>query len=192
MENIYENSSYVAAVPKPQSPLEIVTLYLRTFFDILWVTLQSVPIFLQSFVHLFIDRPKKQIRGQLALVTGAGNGIGRQIALRLAREGCHVAVADIDRVAAEQTAADVRKLLVKAAAFQVDVADMASVKRLKEDIVREMDQTVDILINNAALMPLVSLEEGTDDEIERIIRVNVTSHFFVSIFPIFNLISFQK
>lgn len=54
-------------------------------------------------------------------VTGAGNGIGREIALRLAREGCNVAIADIDKVAAAKTASDIRLLGVRSKEYYVIV-----------------------------------------------------------------------
>lgn len=113
-------------------------------------------------------------------VTGAGNGIGREIAMRLAREGCSLAVADIDADAAHRTVADLRKLKVIAVAFQVDVSNFEQVLKLKRDIITKMGGTVDILVNNAGLMPKLSLFEGNDSDIDRIVRVNVVSHVFVS------------
>lgn len=62
---------------------------------------------------------------------------------------------------------------------QVDVADAEQVKQLKCDIERDI-APVDILINNAGLMPLLSLREGSEIEIERIVKVNITSQFFVN------------
>lgn len=183
MENIYD-TSYVAAVQNKNSktPLEVIIFYAKLLVDILVVIVLSLPNFVQSAIYCFIIRPQKSVRGQLALVTGAGNGIGRQLALRLAREGCNLVIVDINCTAAEKTAADARKLNVKAVAFPVDIADFQQVKQLKVDIEREMGATVDILINNAAILPKMSLYEGTEEEIERIIRVNITSHFFVSSF----------
>lgn len=72
--------------------------------------------------------------------------------------------------------------------IKVDVADVDQVKRLKCDIERDI-APVDILINNAGLIPLLSLREGSEAEIERIVRVNITSQFFVN--SIFLILSSQ-
>ncbi|XP_052862699.1 17-beta-hydroxysteroid dehydrogenase 13-like [Anopheles cruzii] len=120
---------------------------------------------------------KKSIHGQTALVTGGGNGLGRALCLRLAAEGCHVAVADIDMAAAQRTAADLRKHGVKSEAFLADVGNYEQVVRLKNEVENALGP-VDILVNNAGLLAIASLTEGKPSDIERIINVNLTSHFW--------------
>lgn len=61
---------------------------------------------------------------------------------------------------------------------QVDVSDSAQVEKLHEEVVNDLG-VVDILINNAAILPLMSFREGTSSDIERIIKVNLLSHFWV-------------
>lgn len=133
-------------------------------------------------------------------VTGAGNGIGKEIALRLAREGCNVAIADIDKKSAAKTASDIRELGVRSKEYhvicciykkylffcwsynydQIDVADYKQINQLQKEIENDLG-FVDILVNNAAILPVLSIREGSEEEIERIVKVNITSHYYVRI-----------
>jgi all-trans-retinol dehydrogenase (NAD+) len=117
------------------------------------------------------------------LVTGAANGFGREIAFELAKEGCNLVIVDVDLEGATKVASEiVKKYGVKAKAYRVDVSDYTAIKRLKEDV--ETMGYVDILVNNAGVLPLMSLREGTHEDIQKIININLTAHFwvFVTIF----------
>lgn len=61
---------------------------------------------------------------------------------------------------------------------QVDVTEHKQLNQLKKDIEKDLG-FVDILVNNAGIVPLLSIREGTEQEIERIVKVNITSHFYV-------------
>jgi 3-oxoacyl-[acyl-carrier protein] reductase len=88
---------------------------------------------------------------QVAIVTGAGRGIGHAIALRLASEGCRVAVVSRTEPNANKTAEEINtKHAGLAKAYAVDVADFAAVKALTEAILADFTR-VDILVNNAGL-----------------------------------------
>jgi 3-oxoacyl-[acyl-carrier protein] reductase len=91
-----------------------------------------------------------KLKNKVALVTGTGSqiGYGKNIAITLAEEGCHVISADIDLDGAEQTAASVLKLGVKAIAVRVDVTERASVDAMVAEAIKEFGR-VDILVNNA-------------------------------------------
>lgn len=142
------------------------------------VLLLIVPVLLRDLMEVLLPAKKKSINGQLALVTGGGNGLGRALCLRFAQEGCSVAVSDIDIVSARRTAEEVRaRFGVKAEAFQVDVGNSDSVTKMKEDIESTLGP-VDILVNNAALLAMLSLCEGKAEDVQRIINVNLLSHFW--------------
>lgn len=70
---------------------------------------------------------------------------------------------------------------------QVDVADYKQVNQLKEDIEKDLG-FVDILVNNAGIMPVLSIREGNEEEVDRIVKVNITSHYYVSITKILNFV----
>lgn len=89
-----------------------------------------------------------ELRGQVALVTGAGQGIGRATAVALAQAGAHVAVNDLNPQTAEATAAEVRRASVGALAVPGDVADYATMERLVAATVAEFGQ-LDIAVANA-------------------------------------------
>lgn len=89
-----------------------------------------------------------EISGRTAVITGAGSGIGRAIALALSAEGANVAVADIEREAAEAVTADIAELGGRASAHRTDVADLDEVRRLADEVYQAY-RSVQILVNNA-------------------------------------------
>ncbi|XP_059607564.1 protein dhs-3-like [Phlebotomus argentipes] len=132
---------------------------------------------LYIFWRAFKCRSAKDISDQVALVTGGGNGLGRAIALRLAKEKCHLAIVDMDIEAAEKTAADVLSLGVKAKAYKVDVSNYEHLVNLKSEITKDLG-CVSILVNNAALVALVPMCNTPKDRIQRLIDVNISSQIW--------------
>src|SRR5439155_21879487 len=90
------------------------------------------------------------VHGSLVLVTGAGSGIGRETAFAFADAGARVLAADIDREAAEKTAAACGERGVESVAYELDVADRIAVARLA-DVVHPEHGPLDILVNNAGV-----------------------------------------
>jgi glucose 1-dehydrogenase len=117
-----------------------------------------------------------RLRNKVALVTGAGRGIGQAIALAFAREGARVAVADIDPRTAAATA---RRLGRRAVALTLDVADSASVRAAFAAIDRAWGR-IDIAVNNAAVEPIVAFLDLTEAQWDRILDVNLKGAFLVS------------
>ena len=87
---------------------------------------------------------------QTALITGAGNGIGRAIAIAMAENDRNVVCADIDLSTAETTAATIRQLGVEATALKVDVGETSEISNMIQDIERQFGR-LDILVNNAGV-----------------------------------------
>ncbi|GAB0089511.1 estradiol 17-beta-dehydrogenase 11 [Sergentomyia squamirostris] len=150
-----------------------VKFYLISFLCLIWCSLKSI------ISGLFVYRSRKAIQGQVALVTGAGNGLGRAIAIRLAKEKCHIAVVDINVEAAEKTVEDVKTFGVKAKAYKVDVSNYDDVLSLKDEIIEDLGY-VTILINNAALLSATPSLTASRELIQRTIDVNVCSHFWTT------------
>jgi len=105
---------------------------------------------------------------QLAVVTGAGSGIGRAIALGLAGEGTRVVAADLDLAGAEETAATADGIT----AMQVDISDRASVDRLRDQVAG----TPDVLVNAAGWDRTFAFVDTPTDVAERIVAINYLGH----------------
>lgn len=91
-----------------------------------------------------------ELEGKVALVTGAGSGIGKATALYFAQQGADIAVNDIDLPSAERTAGEVKQMGRKAIAVQADVADARAVESMVDRVVEELGG-VHILVNNAGI-----------------------------------------
>ena len=117
------------------------------------------------------------LASRVALVTGASRGIGKAIALALAREGASVAVNYRERKAeAAQTVAAIEALGRKARAFQADVSQSAAVGGLVKAVEAALGP-VDILVNNAGVAMRRGLEDLTEEDFDRTIAVNLKSAF---------------
>jgi 3-oxoacyl-[acyl-carrier protein] reductase len=129
-----------------------------------------------------------KLADKIALVTGASRGIGKSIALALARAGCHVAV-NYQRQAAsaEAVCALIRNIVNetgeslgrKAVPIQADVSVLADVDRLISQTERDLGE-IEILVNNAGVAQTKTIAEITLDDWDRILRINLTSAFLVT------------
>src|SRR6266851_359514 len=117
--------------------------------------------------------------GQTAIVTGAGRGMGRAVALALAAEGAGVVVAEVDEAAANEVAGEIRKAGARALAVRVDISSVADVRVLFEKAVAEFGG-VDILINNAGIGIAKPLVDYTEADWDKQLGVNLKGMFFAT------------
>jgi 2-hydroxycyclohexanecarboxyl-CoA dehydrogenase len=95
---------------------------------------------------------RMELERKVAIVTGSGQGIGKAIAIKLAREGANIAVVDLNLETATETVREINELGRKAIAIKTNVSKSDQVNQMAEQTLRELG-TVDILVNNAAYLP---------------------------------------
>ena len=120
-----------------------------------------------------------KLKGQVAIITGAGRNIGEETAKLLASEGAKIAVVDLDKVRGDRVAADIRKASGEAMAFVADVASESDIDRLVKDVVGLWGK-IDILVNNAAISDNKHILDITREEWDRVIAVTLTGPFLLS------------
>jgi 2-keto-3-deoxy-L-fuconate dehydrogenase len=113
---------------------------------------------------------------KIAVVTGAGSGIGEQTARLFAQQGAHVVLADVRVDAAERVASDIRAEGGRAQAQQLDVANEAQVSATMAQVVAT-EGRLDILVNNAGISHVGNILETSLDDWERVMRVNARGVF---------------
>jgi short-subunit dehydrogenase len=111
------------------------------------------------------------LRDRTAVVTGAAGGIGRAIAVSLARRGCHLALADIDEAGLENTAAAVGAPGLRVSRHHLDVADAAAIAALPQQVTAE-HPGVDILVNNAGVALVGTFAQVAPSDFEWLFAIN--------------------
>jgi 3-oxoacyl-[acyl-carrier protein] reductase len=116
------------------------------------------------------------LEGKSALVTGAGQGIGREIALALAREGCDVVVNDVIQERAAETAAEIIRLGRRSYIATADVASAREVAAMFADMAERLGM-IDIVVNNAGIVLTNPFWEVTEEQWDKIMAVNLKGVF---------------
>jgi len=120
-----------------------------------------------------------ELSGQVAIVTGAGRGIGRATALELARMGADILIAELDKAGAERTAAEVKGLGRRASVVRTDVTSRTDLQTMAERARSELGR-IDILVNNAGIYRAAAPLDVTEEHWDAIMNVNAKAVFFTS------------
>ncbi len=121
----------------------------------------------------------RSLNGRVAVITGAGSGMGRSMALRLAEDDAKIAIWDINGEGAEETAQMVRDAGGTAIAIEADCSDRAAIKAAADQTRRELGK-IAILINNAGIAPFTPFLEIDEELLERVYRINTLGPFYLT------------
>lgn len=117
-----------------------------------------------------------KLQGKVAIVTGAGRGIGKAIALRLAREGADIVVCDVSSENIEAVSGEVRDLGRASLAVRVDVSSRRDVEDMVSAVIGRFSR-IDVLVNNAGIILRAPLLEMKEEDWDRVIDVNLKGAF---------------
>ena len=117
-----------------------------------------------------------KLTGKVALVTGAAQGIGKAVALLLARNGADIVVSDINLEKAEETAKEIESIGRKAMAIKVNVANLNDVEQMVEAILEKFGK-IDILVNNAGITRDKLILRMTEEDWDAVLNVNLKGTF---------------
>ncbi len=120
---------------------------------------------------------EQRLKDKVAIVTGAGQGIGRGVARRLAQEGAHIIIAEYNADNATSAAAEMREFGGRALPYPIDLADTAQAQPMVDAVVREFGR-IDILINNAGRVQTKPMLDLTEHDWDRVVEVNQRGLFF--------------
>ncbi|XP_067626176.1 epidermal retinol dehydrogenase 2 isoform X2 [Eurosta solidaginis] len=140
-----------------------------------------IKILLELFLRIFdkmMTKKLKDISGEIVLITGAGHGIGRELALHYTAFGSVVICVDINEKNNEETVKKAKRLMQTSVhAYTCDVSDREAVLKLAVKVESEVGR-ISVLVNNVGIMPTHPLEQHTAKEIKRVFDINVLSHFW--------------
>jgi NAD(P)-dependent dehydrogenase (short-subunit alcohol dehydrogenase family) len=120
-----------------------------------------------------------ELKGQVAIVTGAGRGIGRAIALELARQGADIVIAEMDQAGAKRTAEEVGALGRRAVVAPTDVTSRTDLRAMVDRAKAEFGR-IDILVNNAGIYRAAATLDVTEEHWDAIMTINAKAVFFAS------------
>lgn len=146
--------------------------------ETLRVLFLSLVLGLEAFVRLFIPPRRKNVSGEIVLLTGAGSGIGRLMALEFARLDARLVLWDINEDGNKETARMIKENLgARAYTYTCDCSDREEVYRVANQVKREVGD-VTILINNAGIVTGKKFMDSPDSLIEKSLEVNSLAHFW--------------
>ncbi|XP_070533751.1 epidermal retinol dehydrogenase 2-like [Ptychodera flava] len=150
----------------------IVVELLISLAKCLWFCLEAFVLMLLPFL-----KKRKDVAGEIVLVTGAGSGIGRLLALKFAKLGSVLVLWDIDSDSVEATEREIRELGAKASSYKVDCSSRDAVYKNAE-MVKEEVGDVSILVNNAGIVTGKKFLQCPDNLVEKTMQVNAMAHFW--------------
>ncbi|KAI5711557.1 hypothetical protein M8J75_001340 [Diaphorina citri] len=148
-------------------------------FEVFFLLIKSIFVVIFTMIGALFPTRRKSVNGQTVLVTGAGHGIGRELAIQLADLGCTVVCVDLNQENNAKTADQINTThnCKKAFPFEMDVTSRDQVMATRQKIFETVG-AVDILINNAGIMTPQPILTAKPDDIVAVINVNLLAHFW--------------
>ncbi|KAL6266910.1 hypothetical protein P5V15_003738 [Pogonomyrmex californicus] len=146
---------------------------------VVWLTLQIFYYFCESIYHSLFGLQENSVTDEIVLITGAGHGIGKELAVQYACLGAKVVCLDVNKQTNEETTQEIKTLGKSSVyAYHCDVTKREDVFAVAKKIKEEVGD-VTILVNNAGIMPCRVFLDFTTDEIMQTFNVNVLAHFWM-------------
>lgn len=117
-----------------------------------------------------------RLKDKTAIITGGGSGIGRETAIKFAREGAKVAVWDINLEEANKTVKEISELEGISKAYKVDVTNRLEIEEISNEVIKEFSK-IDILVNNAGITADATLIKMKEEQWDRVIDINLKGVF---------------
>lgn len=152
-------------------------------FLVLFITTILTPIFF--VLHITFKSRELDLRKKVVLVTGGCDGLGQQICIKLAEQGCSVIV--VDSSTADETMKKIEQFYTKAKAYKVNMSNYKEILRLKQEIAIDFGK-VDILINCTGDLADEEIFEKSFNDLEKWIQDHIKSVLFVSKLKLFKLL----
>lgn len=138
-------------------------------------------VYIDVILGLFRPRERKSVKGQNVLITGAGHGLGRELALRFAHEGANLVLVDINEVNNEKVKQEIagkfKSTKLKVLAYTADIREETNVAQLADKVRADLGGgDIDILINNAGIVQCLPFLELKPALVERTFQVNTLAH----------------
>ncbi|GIY49727.1 hypothetical protein CDAR_551061 [Caerostris darwini] len=156
-------------------------------FEVFLAVMSAFHLFLSGYImgaikffipDRYLQKRRKDISGQVVLITGAGSGIGRLVAIEFAKLHANVVLLDINRKGLEETR-NLMNSMVKVFIYECDVSNRHKVYEVAKTIKSEVGK-IDILLNNAGIVNGKRFLELSDDSIQKIMEINAMGHLWVS------------
>ncbi|XP_013183978.1 epidermal retinol dehydrogenase 2 [Amyelois transitella] len=145
---------------------------IRLIVEIIWTHIRLNFEVLRSIYNFFLPREPKDVSEDIVLITGAGHGMGKEVALRLGRLGAKIVCVDINPKGNEETVNMIKEEKGSAYKYECDVTNREAVFALANKVQKEVGE-VTILVNNAGIMPCKPLLRQTEKEIRTMMDINV-------------------
>jgi len=181
----------ITLVMEMGSVLAVIHQVLFFLLDTGLLILQILHSVVDEMYRIVRPREEKDLLGEVAVVTGAGHGMGREMAKQLVKLGVRVACWDINKEGAEETVMEMEKAGGQGMVVVVDVSDREAVRNAAM-VTRSQMGEVTLLFNNAGIMPCKPVLNYSEKEIEKIFAVNVYSQYWTVMEFLPRMISINK